>query len=79
MKYLLKELFEGQTRTKVEFNSLEEVKAHLKDNDYFSWINENEPKKELPSFEDVETVREIKAIFKAYDYDYWTMELKEIK
>lgn len=66
---------EGKLQTKETFNSFEELKNHLTETDYFDWINDNEPDVELPDFSDVETLREIKAILREYDYGWWTVEV----
>lgn len=72
------EMNEGEKVTEEVFESFEALKKHLLENDYFSWINENEPEKELPNFEEVETLRELQAIFEEFDYSWWTLTAEEI-
>lgn len=84
-KYLLREVAEGEAREEKTFNNFEELKAYLIKNtdDLFGWINDNvdDPTyyRDLPDFKEVETIKEVEAILSDYDYDYWTMELEEIK
>lgn len=79
MKFVLTEINEGSIQNQVEFNSFEDLKSHLVETDYFSWINENEPEKEIPDFTTVATVREINSILDDYDYSWWTLKLEVIK
>ena len=72
------EMNEGATVTEEIFENFEALKKHLLKNDYFSWINENEPEKELPSIEEVETLQELQAIFEEYDYSWWALSAEEI-
>lgn len=62
------EMNEGSKVTEETFNSFEELKKHLVENDYFSWIHDNEPEKELPNIEEVETLEDLQAIFEEFDY-----------
>ena len=59
------EMNEGSKVTEETFNSFEELKSHLIEVDYFSWINDNEPEKELPNIEE-------------FDYSWWTLTAEEI-
>lgn len=72
------EMNEGTKVTEETFNSFEELKSHLIEADYFSWINDNEPEKELPNIEEVETLEELQAIFEEFDYSWWTLTAEEI-
>jgi len=74
-KLIIKE--EGKLQTVEAFESFKDLKDHLLTNDYFSWINENDPDRELPDFSSVETVREINGILSDYDYDWWTVGVIE--
>ena len=74
-KLIIKE--EGKLQTVETFDTFEALKGHLTTNDYFSWISENEPDRELPDFVDVESVREINAILADYDYGWWTASVAE--
>ena len=67
------EFYNGEKYLINVFETFQDLKQHLLEKDYFSWINENEPEKELPNFESVESLNEIKQIFKDYDYDWWTL------
>lgn len=60
------------------FETFEKLKQHLIEIDYFSWIKDNEPDRELPKFEDVEDVKDLELIFDEYDYNWWTM-IVEVK
>ena len=84
-KYVLREIAEGrEVRTEETFKTFEDLKAYLIENtdDLFGWINDNvdDPNgyRVLPRFEDVETVREIKAILDEYDYSWWSMTIEEV-
>jgi hypothetical protein len=54
------------------------LKSHLIEADYFSWIHDNEPEKELPNIEEVETLEELQTIFNEFDYSWWTLTAEEI-
>lgn len=77
MKYELKEMENGELKRVEYFDDFKDVKEHLIQTDYFSWINENEPNKELPKFEDTESIQDIQNIFDEYDYSWWTMVVEE--
>ena len=72
------EMNEGTKVTEETFESFEELKEHLLENDYFEWINDNEPEKELPNIEEVETLEELQAIFEEFDYSWWTLTAEEV-
>ncbi|HIY57992.1 MAG TPA: hypothetical protein H9829_07395 [Candidatus Tetragenococcus pullicola] len=74
-KLIIKE--EGKLQTVENFESFEALKSHLITTNYFGWINDNEPDRELPDFTDAESVREINAILDDYDYDWWTASVVE--
>lgn len=74
--YKLIALEEGQQQSVEYFDSFEDLKKHLLTEDYFSWIQEQEPEKELPDFEDVESVEDIEDVFEEYDYSWWRMEVE---
>jgi len=74
-KLIIKE--QGKLQTVENFESFETLKSHLMTTDYFSWINDNEPDRELPDFKDVTSVREINAILSDYDYDWWAASVVE--
>lgn len=71
--YKLIERNEGKT-TVTKFDNLEILKADLPN--YFAWILDNEPDKELPSFESCTTVEDINYILKDWDYNWWSLEVK---
>lgn len=75
--YTLKIEEEGKLQTVENFNNFEDLKNHLITTDYFSWINDNEPDRELPDFTDVEDVEDINDILEDYDYSWWTAEVEE--
>lgn len=72
------EMNEGSKVTEETFNNFEELKSHLLENDYFSWIHDNEPEKELPNIEEVKTLEELQSIFQEFDYSWWTLTAEEI-
>lgn len=72
------EMNEGSKVTEKTFNSFEELKNHLIEADYFSWIHDNEPEKELPNIEEVETLEELQTIFNEFDYSWWTLTAEKI-
>ena len=73
-KLIVKE--EGKLQEVKVFDTFQELKQHLIQTDYFSWIHDEEPEKELPNFEEVEYVGDIQLIFEEFDYSWWTMEVK---
>ena len=72
------EMNEGEKVTEKTFETFEALKKHLLENDYFGWINDNEPEKELPNIQEVEMLEELQAIFEEYDYSWWTLVAEEI-
>lgn len=82
-KYLLKEVIEGEVREEKTFNNFEELKAYLiKNTDaLFGWINDNvdDPTyyRDLPDFKEVETFKDVDAVLRDYDYDWWKLEVEE--
>ena len=79
MKYLLKEISEGEIREELTFNNFVDLKEFLihNTNAYFGWINDEEPDKVLPDFNAVESLREIVDILNDYDYSWWSVEVEE--
>lgn len=73
-KLIVKE--EGKLQEVEVFDTFQELKQHLIQTDYFSWIHDEGPEKELPNFEEVEYVGDIQLIFEEFDYSWWTMEVK---
>ena len=80
MKYLLKEISEGEIREELTFNNFVDLKEFLiqNTNAYFGWINDEEPDKVLPDFNAVESLREIVDILNDYDYSWWSVEVEEV-
>lgn len=74
--YKLTVMEEGKLQDVENFNNFEDLKNHLINTDYFSWINDNEPERELPDFTDVENAEDINNILEDYDYSWWTIEVK---
>lgn len=63
-------------KTTETFANFEKLKQHLISTDYFSWINDNEPERDLPNFEDVESIEDINYILKQFDYSWWKLSLE---
>lgn len=74
----LVELENGKVRTEEVFESFEDLKEHLMENDYFSWVLDNEPEKQLPDFSEVTELNEVVDIFQEFDYSWWTMKIENI-
>lgn len=74
-KYKLMEINNGKTKVWL-FDTLEDLKQFLNYNDFFSWIKDNEDEEHTPDFLECETIEEIKAIFKKYDYSWWEMRVE---
>ena len=70
---------QGVIQSMESFNSFQGLKHHLVNTDYFSWILDNEHDKELPNFQDVESMEDIQKIFEEFDYSWWTMEVVSIE
>lgn len=73
----LVELENGKVKNEEVFESFEALKKHLMENDYFSWILDEEPDAELPDFSGVTELSEIVNIFQEFDYSWWTMQIYE--
>ena len=84
MKFVLTEKRFGETKTRLNFVNFADLKNYLikETTTYFGWINDNvdDPKdyRVLPNFENVETLREIQAIFDDFDYNEWSIEVEEL-
>lgn len=72
----LVELENGKVRTEEVFETFEDLKEHLMKNDYFSWVLDNEPERELPDFTGVTELNEVVDIFREFDYSWWTMKIE---
>lgn len=66
----------GEKRTLAE-GHVEDIVKYLKANDLFTWILEEEPDREMPSFDGIETARELRAIFDDHDYSWWHLKIEE--
>lgn len=66
---------EGKLQSVENFNTFNELKSHLLTTDYFSWINDNEPNKPLPDFDNAKSVEDVQSILDDYDYSWWSMEV----
>lgn len=73
----LVEIENGRIRTEEAFENFGSLKKHLMENDYFSWVLDEEPERELPDFSEVTELREIVDIFQEFDYSWWTMDILE--
>jgi len=69
-KYKLIEINNGKEKIWL-FETFQDLKYFLIYNDFFSWIKDNEDEENIPDFSEVDTIEEIKAIFKKYDYSWW--------
>lgn len=56
--------------------TFEDIKKYLIENDMFSWIKDNEENEVTPDFVNVDSIEEIKTIFKKYDYSWWEMRIE---
>ncbi|WP_251869210.1 hypothetical protein [Enterococcus italicus] len=66
---------EGKLQSVENFNTFNELKSHLLTTDYFSWINDNEPNKPLPDFDNAKSVEDVQSILYDYNYSWWSMEV----
>ena len=73
----LVEMENGKAKTEEVFESFEALKKHLIENDYFGWILDEEPERELPDFSGVTELSEVVDIFKDFDYSWWKLEVYE--
>ncbi|TDM15688.1 hypothetical protein [Macrococcus bovicus] len=69
---------EGTVQSQETFKDFAALKQHLLTTDYFSWINDDEPDRELPDFKDVKTLEEVQAILDEYDYSWWTLTTDKV-
>ena len=69
---------QGVVQTQETFKDFAALKQHLLTTDYFSWIKDNEPDRELPDFTEAETVEEVQAILDEYDYSWWTVTTDKV-
>ncbi|TDM12645.1 hypothetical protein [Macrococcus bovicus] len=69
---------EGTVQSQETFKDFAALKQHLLTTDYFSWIKDDEPDRELPDFKDVETLEEVQAILDEYDYSWWTLTTDKV-
>ena len=76
-KYELAEYSTENGDTVKIYDSLEALKSDLPN--YFGWISDNEPDKELPDFSDCETIQDINSVLKEWDYSYWNLEANKIE
>lgn len=67
----------GKAKNEEVFESFEALKKHLMENDYFSWVLDNEPERELPDFTGVTELNEVVDIFQEFDYSWWSLEILE--
>lgn len=73
----LAELENGKVKNEEVFENFQGLKKHLMENDYFSWVLDNEPERELPDFSNCETVEDIERDLQEFDYSWWSLEILE--
>lgn len=73
----LVEMENGRIRTEEAFENFGSLKKHLMENDYFSWVLDNEPERELPDFSEVTELSEVVDIFHEFDYSWWKLKVYE--
>ena len=71
--YVLKEENEGKVVTLEFFESFTSAKHYLVENDFFSWIKDNDESMELPSFNGIATLAELQNVLREYDLGWWTL------
>lgn len=69
---------EGTVQSQETFKDFAELKQHLLTTDYFSWIKDDEPDRELPNFAEVESVEDVQAILDEYDYSWWRLTTEDV-
>ena len=69
---------EGTVQSQETFKDFAELKQHLLTTNYFGWIKDEEPDRELPDFTDVENVQDVQAIFDEYDYSWWRLTTEDV-
>lgn len=74
----IKELENGRTKNEEVFENVKQARNYLEENDFFSWINDEEPEKAIPDFSEVTDIIDIESIFQEFDYSYWTMQIEEV-
>lgn len=76
----LTELREGGEIGVTKVGTLEEVVAYLKENkNLYNWVRDEDKTIELPEFEEVETLRELKAELEKVDLSWWSLEVEEME
>lgn len=73
----LVETAEGRIGEEEVFETFKDLKKYLIENDFFSWILDEEPNAELPDFSEVTQLYEIVNIFQEYNYSWWKLEIFE--
>lgn len=73
--FKLYEMKNGEVESVEFLPNFEDLKQHLINTDYFSWIKDNEPDAALPKFEDADDLSDVKSIFDEYDYTWWRLDV----
>lgn len=71
--YVLKEENEGKVVTLEFFESFTGTKHYLLENDFFSWVKDNDESVELPSFNEITTLTELQNVLREYNLGWWTL------
>lgn len=74
----IKELEYGRTKNEEVFEKVSQARNYLEENDFFSWITDEEPEKAIPDFSEVTDTIDLESIFREFNYSYWTMQIEEV-
>ena len=73
----IKELENGRTKNEEVFENVKQARNYLEENDFFSWITDEEPEKAIPDFSEVTDTIDLESIFREFNYSYWSMQVLE--
>lgn len=68
----------GDIQSQETFKKFDDLKQHLLTIDYFTWIKDEEPDKELPDFTNAETLEDVQVILDEYDYSWWRLTTEDV-
>lgn len=72
----LVEISEGERKQLAE-GDLTDIVDYLNENEeLYNWVQDEEPEKELPELENIETVRELGAELEKVNLDWWALEVE---